>query len=1047
MDPVESEEARLRSVALQNAQSILRARRRAEDELSRQSDWLRVTLSSIGDAVISTDTEARVTFVNGVAESLTGWKSEEAVGLPLGDVFRIVNESTRVAVENPATRALREGKVVGLANHTVLIARDGTERAIDDSAAPIRDEEGRVVGCVLVFRDVSGRRAGERALGESEAFSRGVLESSPDCLKVLDADGRLLRMNATGMGIMEIDDFSTVEGCPWWDLWPAEGRGAVQDALETARAHGSARFQGLCTTAKGTPKWWDIMVSPVRDKGGRLTGFVSVSRDMTEIKRTEDALLESRNRLAAMNDELHARVHELQTLLEVLPVGVFVAHDPACTTITANPAGAAMLSMSPVSNASKTGPDSTRLPFRVLKDGVEVSGDDLPMQRAARSGKPVLGEEVDVVRADGSTLTLYEYAAPLFDRSGQVRGCLGVFADITQRKHAEMAMGRLAAIIESSHDPIISKQLDGVIISWNRSAERLFGYSEAEAVGRHISLIIPSERRFEEDEVLSRLRRGEVIDHFETVRQAKDGRRLNISLTISPIKDGAGRIIGASKIARDISERKRAEAALRESEDRFRTLADNISQFAWTADETGWIYWYNKRWYEYTGTTLEEMKGWGWTTVHHPDHVDRIVESFGSCVRAGVPWEDTFPLRGSHGEYRWFLSRALPVRDEAGRIVVWFGTNTDITEQREIEEELARHKEELEQRVQERTRELVATHERLRISERFASMGVLSAGLGHDMGNLLLPVRVRLDALERAARTAREREDVQGIRASVDYLHKLSDGLRLLSVDPQASRVGDAIDLGPWWADAQGVIKSVLPPGVVLEARMPDEECLTGISKAALTQVVFNLVQNAGQAMKERGRGTVRVRGWCADHSMWISVTDDGPGMTDEVKARCMEPFFTTKTRAISTGLGLVLVYGLVREVGGSIELRSELGEGTTFTVRLPPAEKPRTGRPAGVGDDPVVVDVNDARLRAFITGELRARGIDTSAFAGRPGSASLFVLDDAGKLGAVPKAGRAVFIGEKVEGVAADVRFMGEKPAFGAVREAIQGLIDAGGV
>ncbi len=156
-----SEEEELRSVTLQNAQSILLARRRAEEELRKQSEWLRVTLSSIGDAVISTDAEGRVTFMNGVAETLTGWRQAEALGRPLPDVFQIFDEASRRAAENPVEKVLRLGRVVGLANHTILIAKDGTERAIDDSAAPIHDEHQSVVGCVLVFRDVSDRRRSE----------------------------------------------------------------------------------------------------------------------------------------------------------------------------------------------------------------------------------------------------------------------------------------------------------------------------------------------------------------------------------------------------------------------------------------------------------------------------------------------------------------------------------------------------------------------------------------------------------------------------------------------------------------------------------------------------------------------------------------------------------------------------------------------------------------------------------------------------------------------------------------------------------------------
>jgi PAS domain S-box-containing protein len=288
----DNEEERLRAAALESSRSILLARKRAEEELRKRSEWLRITLASIGDAVISTDAEARVTFMNGVAETLTGWTQSEAVGRPLSEVFQIVNERTREPSANPALRALREGTVVGLANHTILIARDGKERPIDDSAAPIRDDSGAAVGAVLVFRDV------------------------------------------------------------------------------------------------------------------------------------------------------------------------------------------------------------------------------------------------------------------------------------TERRVAEEAQARLAAIVESSQDAIISKTLDGVIRTWNTGAERLFDYAPHEAIGRPITLIIPPDRLDEEYEILARISRGERIEHFETIRVSKHGRLIDISLTVSPIRDSEGRVVGASKVARDISDRKRIDKALQEANQR-----------------------------------------------------------------------------------------------------------------------------------------------------------------------------------------------------------------------------------------------------------------------------------------------------------------------------------------------------------------------------------------------------------------------------------------------------------------------------------------------
>jgi PAS domain S-box-containing protein len=198
-------------------------------------------------------------------------------------------------------------------------------------------------------------------------------------------------------------------------------------------------------------------------------------------------------------------------------------------------------------------------------DGTPLPHDECPMAIALKEGRAVRDQMIIIERPNGTRALIMPYPTPLRDPQGMIVGGINMLIDVTQRSEAEIPARRLAAIVESSDDAIVSKTLDGIITSWNRSAERMFGYTAAEAVGRHISLIIPPERRSEENDVLAHLRRGEKVDHFETERQTKDGRRLSISLTVSPVKDGAGRIIGASKVARDITERKRAEEQLREA--------------------------------------------------------------------------------------------------------------------------------------------------------------------------------------------------------------------------------------------------------------------------------------------------------------------------------------------------------------------------------------------------------------------------------------------------------------------------------------------------
>lgn len=207
-------------------------------------------------------------------------------------------------------------------------------------------------------------------------------------------------------------------------------------------------------------------------------------------------------------------------------------------------------------------------------------------------------------------------------------------------------------------------------------------------IGRNVRKLIPADRLGEEDDIIATIQGGERVPTFETIRRRKDGSEVIVAVTVSPVRDAEGTVVAASKIARDITGQKAVRDRLAESESHFRLLADNISQLAWIADHEGWIFWYNKRWFDYTGTELKDMEGWGWRSVHHPDEIDRVLERFEHSIETGTPWEDTFPLRGADGQFRWFLSRAVPIRDADGAIRYWFGTNTDVTEMRDAEQRI-----------------------------------------------------------------------------------------------------------------------------------------------------------------------------------------------------------------------------------------------------------------------------------------------------------------------------------------------------------------------
>jgi signal transduction histidine kinase/DNA-binding response OmpR family regulator len=394
---------------------------------------------------------------------------------------------------------------------------------------------------------------------------------------------------------------------------------------------------------------------------------------------------------------------------------------------------------------------------------------------------------------------------------------------------------------------------------------------------------------------------------------------------------------------------------------------------------------------------------------------DSVETALRRCFESGADIDLEYRMVLPGGSTRWLLDRGRAIRDEAGAIVRITGAIADITERKLAERALREHSERLDVAVAERTAALKRSHERLRQAERLASVGTLAAGLGHDMSNLLLPIRARIEALADSGIGDAAMEDVAAIREAASYLQRLSAGLRLLAVDPEIA--ADA-DLGPtelasWWNEVEGVYRAVLPRGVRLEGACPQGVPPAAISASRLTQAVFNLVQNAGEALASSGdravQGTIFMRARVVDaadalrdrkdrgagsrpgyhavreprRALAVTVSDNGPGMTPEVASRCFDPYFSTKVREVSTGLGLAMVRAWIEGAGGSVSLQTAPGQGTHFTLVLPVATD-ALREPAPCGSIPrAAVTLDDPRTAAFICAFAPASSISISEWEG----------------------------------------------------------------
>jgi PAS domain S-box-containing protein len=684
-----------------------------------------------------------------------------------------------------------------------------------------------------------------------------------------------------------------------------------------------------------------------------------------------------------------------------------------------------------------------------LPDGTFVPPEQTPMAHAIREGLSFRDVEAVVERPDGSRFVASVTIDPIRDSTGALVGAINVFQDITQRKAEQDAVRRLAAIVQSSDDAIIGERLDGTITSWNQGAERLYGYSAEEIIGKSISTLIPEERAHE----ISRLMAGERIEHFETLRRHKDGRLLDVSLTISAIRDAKGQLIGTSKIARDITRRKRmdeelrqsrerleaiietspecikivtaegtlvsmnkaglamlevdrldaaigknifdvispetraafermhekvcagekqqlefeiiglkgtrrwmetqavpirdpqtgaylhfgvtrdithrkkAEEALKQSEASFRQLADSMPQIVWASEPDGTLNYYNRQWYELTGAPRGKIGDESWLPVLHPDDRQRCLDVWKASVKAGKTYEIEYRFKlPRRNEYRWFLGRALPVRDDSGAITRWFGTCTDIDDQKRAEERL-------EQAVKERTASL---------QDAIAQMEEFSYSISHDLRGPLRAMQGYCHILlEEVSAQLDEQHCVylKRISKSAERLDRLVQDVLSYTRISRSETPATRIDLNQL---VEEVIRSYIGND------RPDSEIViqrplhaVAGHEPSLVQCMSNLIANALKFSRNGESPRIQIRTERVADKIRIWVEDNGIGIRADHIHKIFGMFERTPEASNfeGTGMGLAIVKKAVQRMKGEIGVESQPGCGSRFWIELPACE------------------------------------------------------------------------------------------------------------
>ena len=659
-------------------------------------------------------------------------------------------------------------------------------------------------------------------------------------------------------------------------------------------------------------------VAPLKSKSGRVQGAVCSFQTLTERKRIEEAL--------------RASEAELQSVINRTPfMLVRCSRDLHYRFVSQ-------------AYAQLVGVRRDQIVGKTIAEAIGDKGFNTlrpHIEKVLRGEATEFDCEIDFPVAGPRRLQIAY--RPETDAAGKVDGWIASLLDITEQSRAVQAREQLASIVELSGDAIVSKTLDGIIVSWNSAAANLFGYAAEEVIGKSITILIPAELQDEEPKILERVRRGASLDHHETIRQRKDGSRVAVSLSVSPVKDAHGTIVGASKIARDITARKQAEQERDRIEGELRELSEKLEQEVarrtlerdriWNVSEDllgvanfeGHFLSLNPAWSRLLGWTEDEIKAMHVGELRHPDDTDHS-EAGRKQLAQGVPtvrMENRF--RHKDGSWRW-LQWTMTEHD--GLIYV---AGRHVTAEKESAAAL--------QHAQRQAAHL----------QKMEAIGQLTGGVAHDFNNLLMIVSGHAQSLKRRLSETRDVRALQAIEMAATRGENLTRQLlafsRTLPLNPTVISLADTV------AAIRDVLTGTMHVNIEFLIDVPAAIWPVSVDKSELELALVNLAVNARDAMPEGGRIAITAQnvslhahdapnGAAGDY-VALSVADTGCGIPADLLPRVVEPFFTTKGPDKGTGLGLSQVYGLAHRSGGTVQIASEIGHGTKVTIYLPRGEAP----------------------------------------------------------------------------------------------------------
>lgn len=556
------------------------------------------------------------------------------------------------------------------------------------------------------------------------------------------------------------------------------------------------------------------------------------------------------------------------------------------------------------------------------------------LENYRRTGQAkIIGIDREVVarRKDGTTFPIDLSVSEV--RLAGRRLFTGFIRDITERKEAEKELLHYAAIVESSEDAIVGKTLEGCITSWNKGATTIFGYTREDVFGKHISILIPPDRADEEAAIIDKIRHGESVEHYETVRRRKDGKLIDISVTISPIREAGGRIIGASKVARDVTVRRQAEEQLKLLSEALESAANGIA----ITDGRGRMLWVNPAFARLTGYDRTEAVGLNPRILKSGKHPAEFYQQLWETILRGEPWHGEMVNRRKDGSLYPEEMTITPVRAGGGDITHFVAVKQDITGRKHAEEKLAA----LAQTLAEKNKELetivyVASHD---LRSPLVNIQGFSKELAQACGRLRTLLQgegQNAGPAELSALLSEEiPEAIKYVQAGVAKIDSLLAGfLRYSRLGRAALRI-EPLNMSAMMAGiAQAMEFQIKQAGATLQiGSLPD--CLGDATQ--VNQVFSNLLDNAVKYLDPTRAGLISVAGRIEDNHPVYTVRDNGIGIPREHQDKIFEIFHRLNpSQGAGEGLGLTIAQRILERHNGKIGVESEPGKGTSFFVSLP---------------------------------------------------------------------------------------------------------------